>query len=422
MRTPPTIAPASIQSRQVPFSREIKLELITRLFGGGARTREIDPVSWLRPAAAKSALRAWWRAGRAHEFQSLEDMRAREQEIFGAPGTYDAQGKPVGGPGALQVAVKDARRREPEEYRGAPSDPLNVALFAASPMGQAGARLVPPQGATATLQLFSFLDAPNPHEASREAFRLWVTLGGVGARTRRGSGALGLAEAKVARDLGVPTTADELRAFLRRYCERRNVPVELAGVFCLARTHQIFLGPPQMDAEQAQAYLLSALKQARQQRRAGSNQSDWPESDAIRLKVGGSFVHSSLAKNAGQYPRAVLGLPIVVHFKDRFPREPKDHQILAVAGGQKLERYASPILLRPVRIFDGPKGSPRYVPVALFTDCTLPSDARPLVVEDPKAPPAPRDIVTSYDLQAHADATLRRVEAAFQKPRFEPLF
>src|SRR5262249_27899150 len=110
------------------------------------------------------------------------------------------------------------------------------------------------------------------------------------------------------------------------------------------------------------------------------------------------------------------------------PDDPPEHQILgavpreqgaSTTWDKKLERYSSPILLRPVRIFRGRDSL--YVPVAVFTDCTLPPSARPYVVPDPTGDLDPRHVVRSYALQPHADATLRRIENVFVTQGFEPL-
>jgi hypothetical protein len=61
------------------------------------------------------------------------------------------------------------------------------------------------------------------------------------------------------------------------------------------------------------------------------------------------------------------------------------------------------------------------VPVAVFTGCTLPSSARPYVVTDPNGAVDPRNVVSSYDLQAHADAVLRRIETVFVSQGFQAL-
>jgi CRISPR-associated protein Cmr1 len=430
MRTPPVSSPAST-TRQPGWNCEARVVLITRLFGGGAKTREIDKVSWLRSSAAKSALRAWWRAAHAHEFPSLETLRKKEEELFGASGTFDAAGRRQGGPGALEVVTDSRMAVAPVSFHEALSNPLNYALFPAQGMGQPAAKVAPASDQTwAAIKLTSRSSDVAIHGLLLESLRLWLTLGGVGARTRRGVGAVAAANREEAQKLGLPETVKELEVFLRSHCRSQTVPKPLAEVFCLARTRRIFLGPLQATGEEAQKKLLSILRKARQDRpQPPQNQwgrSRWPEADAIRLKFDPQrqWHHSPESANAKQYPRAALGLPIVIHYKDSPPREPKEHHVLGALPGQprwhKLERYSSPVLLRPVRVWEGDQV--RYVPVALFTDCTLPADARPLVTEEPKAEPKSTDIVRSYEISSHADATLRRIEDAFDAdPEFRIL-
>jgi CRISPR-associated protein Cmr1 len=401
--------------------------LITRLFGGGARTREIDEISWLRSSAAKSALRSWWRMGHAHHYATLKDLRTKEEELFGGPGTFDASGRRQGGPGALEVTVKAKLALPPEDYQGSQTNPINYALFPARKTDKANAAkiVLPSEQTWASIQLTSHSESSDASELIEqelvEALRLWLTLGGVGSRTRRGVGAVAPSSPAEAKKLGIPVSLEELKDFLRKHCQKRQIPVALVGVCCLARIRRVFLGPSQTSGEKAQLKLLEVLRKARQDRASSKGKfgrSNWPEADAIRLKTDPAKPwHPGLkAANFEEYPRAALGLPIVMHFNDDPPKEPKEHQILAVRPHpeerwKKLDRFSSPILLRPVRVWEGTRAV--YVPVALFTDCTLPADARPLVTIDPKAKAADADVVQSYDISHHADATLRRIEQAF---------
>jgi CRISPR-associated protein Cmr1 len=430
MRPAPASGPAP-RTRRTVWSREVEVELVTRLFGGGARASELDEVAWLRPAALKSALRAWWRAGHCHDFKTMAALRAREQELFGSSGSYDGAGRPVGGPGLLAVTVETAAAAKTEAYGGKPSSPLHVALFAAAGMGKGkeAALLGLPGSTRAVVRLA----APEPasgstaHDEILAALRLWLTLGGVGARTRRGAGAIAVVRQRNAMELGVAASVDELDSFLRAVCRPKAAVAELDGVFSLGRTWQVFAGTPRDKADDAQSALLSALRRARQDRPAAPagrwGRSAWPEADAIRLKSRGRYRHAPDAKNAEQYPRAALGLPIVVHYKDSPPQEPPEQQILAArraAGGDwdPIERYASPILLRSVAVWE--KGQRSFVPVAVFTRCTLPADARPWVTTEPTKPPAPADVIAGYAIRDHAQETLARVAAAFGG-EFRPL-
>lgn len=420
---PSPAPPPEFSSRKKSWLFETRVVLITRLFGGGAKTREIDRIFWLRSSAAKSVMRGWWRAAHAHEFKSLAALRERENELFGAPGTFDANGKLHGGPGPLEVFTQSRLAMEPTDYNEPLSNPLNYALFPAQGMGQARAKV-----ALASDQSWSEIKLTSPslddtlHGTYLEALRLWLTLGGVGSRTRRGAGAVAAASREEASKLGLPGSLQELEVFLRKYCKRGTVPEAVAAVFCLAQTRRVFVGRTQPTGEEAQKKLLAVIRGARQDRpRPRANQwgrSRWPEADAIRLKADPQreWTHAPERDNAEQYPRAALGLPIVVHFKDRPPVEPPEHQILAAKPEgrewKKLERYSSPILLRPVRVWNG--NGALYVPVAIFTDCTFPADYRPLVTTDPKGEVKTADVVRSYSIRDHAEEALRRIETAFE--------
>lgn len=406
------------RTRRPDWKPEARVVLITRLFGGGARTREVDKVSWLRSSAVKSALRAWWRAAHAHEFQSLEALHERESELFGASATFDSKGRIHGGPGALKVTTQSHLGPAPVDYKEPLGNPLNYALFPAQPMGQPAAKVAPASDQTwAIIKLMSDDSDPTIREIFLDSLRLWLTLGGAGARSRRGAGALAAGTREEAKKLGLPETLQSLETFLRQHCKNQAMSPALDGVFCLARTRKIFIGPLQATGEEAQKRLLSILKDARQDRPHPAptvwGRSRWPEADAIRLKTGPSrpWRHAPDPANAGLYPRSVLGLPIVVHFKTP-PAEPDVHHILgALPDNTKLERYSSPILLRPVRVWEG--NTAKYVPVAVFTDCTLPASARPLVTTEPTAPLNSADVVRGFAMLNHADQTLHRIENAF---------
>lgn len=119
--------------------------------------------------------------------------------------------------------------------------------------------------------------------------------------------------------------------------------------------------------------------------------SEWPEADAIRTLTGQCFPKHSPAKRGIQvmrvFPRAALGLPIVLHYKDgpdktgkqsrnaaSTEQDPADHSILGEeAGGKKYERFASPVILRPIACADGSIAAlafvlsgPESVPVPLM--------------------------------------------------------
>lgn len=428
MRPAPKHLPAAITRRAGSTkTHRVSVVLLTPLFGGGAVAREPDARSWLRASAVKSAIRGWWRAGHAHHFSDLKELHTRESLLFGSPARYRKDGAILGGPGKVSVEVSASAPAHTafRSYESAQGDALNVAYFPAAPIGQAAARLLHPDpsvSADVILKLDSVTEAEE--QEVLQALRLWLVLGGAGARTRRGAGALGVASKSQAAALGVPNDRSTLTSFLRSACARRTCAQGLDGVPCLARTRSVFIGRGDMTPEEAHRQLLTAVREVRQWRPHPANwrgasewgQSRWPEPDAIRIKEGGTYEHSPKPANARKFPRAALGLPIVVKFKSA--NEPQVHHILAAIPGERawsrLDRYASPLIVRPVRVWNG--DSTAHVPVAVLMDCTLARGARALVTRRPTAsPPLAADVFDSYSIAADTTAA-ERTEAVLGAP------
>jgi CRISPR-associated protein Cmr1 len=420
----------SISRRPPVWEATFEVQLITRLFGGGAQPRKIDERSWLRPSALKSALRFWWRSAYGHGFPTIEELRIREGELFGSSAVFGPRGEVKGGPGIVRLEVRDAVRPQTRDFDEPQHNALQGAYFPAAPLGQAAASLGDP-GATARIRIaIEALRGQEIDEGTvaeiQTALRLWLILGGVGSRTRRGAGAIALRTEKAARDLGVPANVGELEAFLRSLCTQAGSPHP--GVFSLARTIQVLVGSAAATGERAQVNLLETLRETRQDRvhpagwrgANGWGRTRWPEADAIRLKVNSTqtWRHDPDVRNAGRYPRAALGLPIVFHYQP--PNEPPNQTVTAVRRGDRsrITRYSSPIVLRPVRLWMA--GREQAVPIALFTACTLPTDALAVVESTAgqgaaQQPVQARDL-TPFEIQPEAATTLARVMLPFLAP------
>ena len=155
------------------------------------------------------------------------------------------------------------------------------------------------------------------------ALRWWASFGGLGARTRRGFGAIRV-------DGLEPLTAESITA--------------AGGLVC-------FSGAGGSSAEPEWKRAIGQMYEYRQKggtgRRAGNppGRSYWPEPDQIRRFTGrdaqGRHVPEHQAGNC--FPRAAFGLPILFEFKGS-PGEPPKTELLP-AGGE--DRMASPLILRP---------------------------------------------------------------------------
>jgi CRISPR-associated protein Cmr1 len=177
---------------------EVKLSLITPMFGGSADAGQVDPH---RPVTAKSIrghLRFWWRACRAGQFRSVDDMFRREAEIWGAAAEFNNKGGLEQGPGAvdLEVEVTNAGQRVnaaeliPKASReSGPQEGVFMFPFQEQKRDNRPAADAL-RDVSFTLRLF--LKSEGFKEDVRDALIAWILFGGVGARTRRGCGALKL--------------------------------------------------------------------------------------------------------------------------------------------------------------------------------------------------------------------------------------
>jgi CRISPR-associated protein Cmr1 len=420
---------------------ELEVTLITRLFGGGAKARELDEVCWLRPAALKSALRFWWRAGHAHRFANLKALREREEQLFGSSASYGKGKEILGGPGVLEVEVEAARTRDLKQERFKPQEgaALNIAYFSAAEQKRkrepACILALPDAKTWARLRLRAESTSAEDNDEILQALRLLLVLGGVGSRTRRGAGAIAPKTAGEAGQYAIPASTGKLKDFLSKWLRLEVKEGPPPGVFALGSLRAIFIGPDFRLAEEAQDCALKVLREFRQQRphppswrgRDGWGQTTRPEADAIRFrdvrlrrKSKAEWPHKPEdAARIDQYPRASLGLPIVMHYKDGPAADPEDHIISAALPDgrewKRISRFSSPLLIRPVALWEG--NGCRFVPVVVIGSFTLPSAARPLVERtgsgSPQGKPDRSNVVPSFEIARAADSVLSALEAAF---------
>lgn len=436
---PPLPEGLSTARKALAWEKEVEVQLITRLFGGGARPREIDERSWLRPAALKGALRFWWRATHAHlpEYASLQKLKEREDLLFGSAARFGKKGEILGGPGWLSVEVLNA---VPANLQKPLYDPdtevgkaVGIAYYpGAAQTGKEAARLgLRGTGGSPRIRLrLDVVDEVTEREILL-ALRAFLLLGGAGARTRRGAGALSPATAASADKTKVPCHRDQVERFLAEWVTESPASVP-ADVFSLARARWAVVGKACDSPEEAHEKLLGVLREFRQLRTHPPNwdkktpwgQTAWPEPDAIRLEVGTSS-HPTQEEHRAQFPRAVLGLPIVFKFHDKDKEDPGRHTLIGTHRGKRIARFASPLLLRPIRIWTpgkkGEKAKEEYLPVAMYTETTLPVDSYPLLEPTPEAKDRRRTLgasrtfsETSFAVAAQTADLLAKLETAFK--------
>ena len=187
----------SLPNWQAPKKREtieLELRLITPMFGGGYKAREVDPLLPIRPAAIRGHLRFWWRATAGARYATVEELHKAERELWGGASTKD---NPAVGKVAIQVQILSASEETPYSQIAPPSKPKDGPLhgYFLFPFREQREQNIPAAVGRKQVrfQLRLTLDA-SLSEAQRAevrtALKAWIAFGGVGARTRRGCGAL----------------------------------------------------------------------------------------------------------------------------------------------------------------------------------------------------------------------------------------
>lgn len=393
----PTLDPGTLSWRS-HRSVEVRVQLATPQFGGGAISRQVDLEQWLRPSSVRGAIRFFWRALHSHRYSSIAELRSAEEKLLGGAGDKEST------PGRIGVTVRLDAQPQGALAPWAPEqgDPRNVAYFPAMALGgQPASELLSP-GATASigLQENPILAGTTPlsdedWSGVKQALCAYVVLGGNGARTRKTAGALVFASGQEAAKLHGPTSLEGLRRWLSELPQgRSSLPV-----FSLAQRETTFILRSQATSEEVQRQLLDLWRDIRQDRPhpsswCGANgwgRSKWPEADAVRWIAGqharwdDGTEHAPLENNRACAPRAHLGLPIIIKFKDdpdalrrraSHPQrgalrraEPDKVELIPVdEAGRIRDRYASPVLLSVVRVAD--QGQ-QYAGVVMITPSLL---------------------------------------------------
>lgn len=377
--------------QETPPTRQIEYRctLVTPMYGGGVQAGVVDTDMPIRATAIRGQLRYWWRFlhrqrhAAAHPGQPItaEALFAAERAIWGGLGNA-----------SNSASAKDALAKSTVTVRVSACDGIALALqgtqtetnnergdivFRWKPEYSEAARyaLFPAQGQTdkedrqkvakepaeVAKPGFRFLlrisvtpgitSKPITNadwESVLEAVRWWAAFGGVGARTRRGLGAVAVED-----DAGqiIETPSDD----------------DITAVNCEVSLVQHGKGDAPLVAWEKAISCLRELRQGidvgrtpgrpNKQGKVMPGRSMWPESGNIRESISQrrgehSKRHASESGENMGFPRAMFGLPIITHFIKRKDgnKEPPDTELVPHLSGEEKEatRMASPLLLRPM--------------------------------------------------------------------------
>lgn len=386
---PPAVNPnmrsKKVKGVDVPFvTQERKYELITPLFGGGVEPNINDDLTPISGKAIRGHLRFWWRATRGGRFGgNLQKMKEAEAAIWGAASTVD---NPNVSPVSISVVADISERRSNQIYKDKRLQPNWTDIgYAAFPLQEKG------ETVASRIKFTLFISYPasiptfnNLRTEIEAALWAWETFGGIGARTRRGFGALKCTKGAEALPEKPEKIEKKIRGKLTELTKdgvwHDSVPhlsTETSFVIVSEKKRNqstktdnlvAFDGVDAVGA--AWDKLISELKKFRQNRNdsktkgAGRGRSKWNEPERIREITGQRLTgHGAIPALVAIEPfsRAQFGLPILFQFfrndKNEYPpykssREPVD---TTLKGGRLTgfpdkfrERLASRLILRPL--------------------------------------------------------------------------
>lgn len=358
-------------------------KVITPLYGGGEEPGKPDSVTVVRASEIRGHLRFWWRATRGGAFNGgLEAMRKREEQIWGSSGGKNKDGNPKPGPSQVVVQLtswKEGTRKatEPNPSKKGPpqisiADPRAKWSYVAFPLRKEEARDGKKgKEAGEVHEDVSFQIALSfPRSILEEiepALWAWETFGGIGARTRRGFGALQCISSSGDQQPSNKSVANvesqldkELMKFVEQGTWPKGVPHLIQGL--------VYRVIPETNPMQAWEALIRALRGFRQEKaRAKLDEnsgkiiadkfgfSQWPEANEIRRLINGDpkEIDGDQEPAVRKFPRAVFGLPLP--FNMHHDKGLRDKRI-SLEGKGKIDRLASPLILRPIICSDGAVG------------------------------------------------------------------
>ena len=316
-------------------------QVVTPLFGGGTAPGSNDEVTPVRGSSIRGHLRFWWRATKGTEFDDASKLRKEETSIWGSASV----------PSSVSLHVSKVNSGKIFGETDLENNDKYV-LFPFFSNGQSG---------KAKMQITFVLTLSYP-ESKRDdvmaALWAWTNFGGLGARTRRGCGALFCSD--LSPNERFQTSADVqtwysnmLQKFgIKTAANPKEWPTLPAEIVC-KRTES--------DVLRAWRDAIEVLYQFRQGGGIGrtrrNGRSRWPEADYIRrLTRQSNSRHREPITTIDGFPRAEFGLPIIFHFKDVKSGDPPDSTLKPSQNerGDRSanpgDRMASPVVIKPLAV------------------------------------------------------------------------
>ncbi len=387
------------------ITKSYEIQVITPLFGGGAKAGENDEVTLIRPSSIRGHLRFWWRATRGARFEAVEELRQREGEVWGTTENPS--------PVSIEIAVEE--RDEPSEcahykwnpkkrrgeggydlrwshpfnrrgnpltyvlfpFQGTPPDSENpklptkivrsvrFRLTVRIPKQELIRRYIPVYNKQREEKgLTQLVDEDHNIEIDVEAaLWAWVNFGGIGARTRRGCGALHCLEANPLDPDLIPPSLQEFKDWLKDRLTYFGLPLSSESGDKKWPTFGKIYMKDGRDLISCWENSISIMKDFRQGVEVGRNlgsdrrpgRSRWPEPESLRELV---LRQQNLPSRPHRwhppdhrikdlaFPRVEFGMPIIIEIRGENIKPTLQHD-------KDHDRMASPLILRPITFSNG---------------------------------------------------------------------
>jgi len=362
-RKPPTESPPEVKNRKNPefINQTRHYKLITPLYGGGVAKAEADPITVIRGTEVRGHLRFWWRATRGANYRSLQDMRVHEESIWGSSA---APSRP--GPSSVLIRINTDTTKRGNLFQAVNSrgqsinnigDPSSIDGYVAFPL-----RELHNPGLLSDIEFDLQICYPEKFKNEIEAaLWAWETFGGIGARTRRGFGALQSIQID-----GKDVTPPQKQEIWQNIVDGLEKYVSAGESWPKGMPHLshnmkfiVISDSNSSKAIDVWRYMVSKYKDFRQSRQGRFGRSEWPEPDQIRRVTDTHAPGRNPEHPVGKFPRAKFGLPIIFEFKktDVNVRDPQKTTLQGIEDNKHIyDRLASPLVLRPLACSDRPIG------------------------------------------------------------------
>jgi CRISPR-associated protein Cmr1 len=385
----------------------LTLTTITPMFGGSATAREVDPTHPIRPAAIRGHLRYWWRATTGAQFTTPEELYNAESALWGKPSNPNNKDEDPHGKVLIRVKLLSKgdeallRTYLPEKPSPQFGPQAGYFVFPFNEDKQGNSISNGRKNIKFELQVqFLRQDAttstnrgltPEQVEEVRRTVQAWLLLGGVGARTRRGCGALRCEEKG-----WLPSSTNDT-IFLQRLLGSVTAPQRFPSLY----KTWIVLGNSERDAEVCWRRLGTFWHRLRKGHFTPKRPNYEPMSGCEWRD------HATLKRDAQRnsivLSKPYLGLPIIYQkFAGSFS---------GTLEAEQSGRMASPIILKPVAFADG-----TILPMVACLSAPEPEaikiGSKVLALEVPADDPVLQELGAKHPLDAVRKAALK---AGFQE-------